>query len=146
VSTIAWNDAKRSKMDPVYEREFWTESFVQWSPQGTLVATMHRPVRPRKRWNRVGCSSIGCLVSKLTGRAWVLDASHVLAVLGGGVRLGKCATAAASSAQWPRRSLDLVPKHTQRASKYLPTRRRVWPSGAGPTGRASTASLTRKCG
>ena len=26
----------------VYERRFWTESFVQWSPRGNFLATMHR--------------------------------------------------------------------------------------------------------
>ncbi|KAK9919272.1 hypothetical protein M0R45_027881 [Rubus argutus] len=26
----------------VYKRQFWTESFVQWSPLGTYLATVHR--------------------------------------------------------------------------------------------------------
>ena len=28
--------------DEVYKRSFWTESFVQWSPHGSYLATMHR--------------------------------------------------------------------------------------------------------
>ena len=26
----------------VYSRTFWTESFVQWSPHGSFLATLHR--------------------------------------------------------------------------------------------------------
>ena len=26
----------------MYKRSFWTESFVQWSPHGSYLATMHR--------------------------------------------------------------------------------------------------------
>lgn len=26
----------------VYKRQYWTESFVQWSPRGNLLATIHR--------------------------------------------------------------------------------------------------------
>lgn len=39
---VLWNDAKLLKPDPVYKRAFWTESFVQWSPLGTYLATVHR--------------------------------------------------------------------------------------------------------
>jgi translation initiation factor 3 subunit B len=38
---IYWNDAKRGGADIVYARENWTESFVQWSPLGNYLATMH---------------------------------------------------------------------------------------------------------
>ncbi|KAL8214149.1 hypothetical protein R6Q57_003598 [Mikania cordata] len=39
---VLWNDARQLKADPVYKRPFWTESFVQWSPLGTYLATVHR--------------------------------------------------------------------------------------------------------
>ncbi|CAI9103409.1 OLC1v1001878C1 [Oldenlandia corymbosa var. corymbosa] len=39
---VLWNDARHAKPDPVYKRSFWTESFVQWSPLGTYLATLHR--------------------------------------------------------------------------------------------------------
>ncbi|KAF4348034.1 hypothetical protein CsatB_006468 [Cannabis sativa] len=39
---VLWNDARQMKPDPVYKRAYWTESFVQWSPLGTYLATVHR--------------------------------------------------------------------------------------------------------
>lgn len=39
---VLWNDARQLKPDPVYKRQYWTESFVQWSPLGTYLATVHR--------------------------------------------------------------------------------------------------------
>lgn len=39
---VLWNDARQSKPEPVYKRPYWTESFVQWSPLGTYLATVHR--------------------------------------------------------------------------------------------------------
>uniref|UniRef100_A0A5B6Z9D4 Putative eukaryotic translation initiation factor 3 subunit B-like n=1 Tax=Davidia involucrata TaxID=16924 RepID=A0A5B6Z9D4_DAVIN len=39
---VLWNDARHLKPEPVYKRSFWTESFVQWSPLGTYLATVHR--------------------------------------------------------------------------------------------------------
>ncbi|KAG5069162.1 hypothetical protein JHK85_001539 [Glycine max] len=33
---VLWNDARHLKPNP-----FWTESFVQWSPLGTYLATVH---------------------------------------------------------------------------------------------------------
>lgn len=39
---VYWNDFKANKADPVYKRSFWTESYVQWSPKGTYLATVHR--------------------------------------------------------------------------------------------------------
>ncbi|CAM8982840.1 unnamed protein product [Rhodiola kirilowii] len=39
---VLWNDARHLKPDPVYKRAFWTESYVQWSPLGTYLATLHR--------------------------------------------------------------------------------------------------------
>ena len=39
---VLWNDAARSQPEDVYKRSFWTESFVQWAPHGSLLATIHR--------------------------------------------------------------------------------------------------------
>jgi translation initiation factor 3 subunit B len=39
---IFWNDAQTKKGEEVYRRSFWTESYVQWSPKGSLLATVHR--------------------------------------------------------------------------------------------------------
>ncbi|GMN54331.1 hypothetical protein TIFTF001_023453 [Ficus carica] len=39
---VLWNDARQLKPDPVHVRQDWTESFVQWSPLGTYLATFHR--------------------------------------------------------------------------------------------------------
>ncbi|VFQ93689.1 unnamed protein product [Cuscuta campestris] len=39
---VLWNDARQMKPELVYKRECWTESFVQWSPLGTYLATVHR--------------------------------------------------------------------------------------------------------
>mmetsp|Transcript_39693 Transcript_39693/g.112613 ORF Transcript_39693/g.112613 Transcript_39693/m.112613 type:complete len:705 (-) Transcript_39693:127-2241(-) len=39
---VCWNDARRGNPEEVYKRAFWTESFVQWSPRGNMLATMHR--------------------------------------------------------------------------------------------------------
>ncbi|PNW85513.1 hypothetical protein CHLRE_03g190100v5 [Chlamydomonas reinhardtii] len=41
-TAVCFNDGKRSRAEVAYQREYWTESFVQWSPQGTMLATMHR--------------------------------------------------------------------------------------------------------
>ncbi len=38
---IYWNDAQRGMAEEVYHRSVWTESFVQWSPLGSMMATMH---------------------------------------------------------------------------------------------------------
>ncbi|KAA8518538.1 hypothetical protein F0562_016012 [Nyssa sinensis] len=39
---VLWNDGRHLKPEPVYKRSFWIESFVQWSPLGTYLATVHR--------------------------------------------------------------------------------------------------------
>ncbi|KAL4201949.1 hypothetical protein AMTRI_Chr02g218500 [Amborella trichopoda] len=39
---VLWNDPRQLKPELVYRRTFWTESFVQWSPLGTYLATVHR--------------------------------------------------------------------------------------------------------
>ncbi len=41
-TAVMWNDGKRGRAEEAYKRTFWTESFVQWSPQGNLLATIHR--------------------------------------------------------------------------------------------------------
>lgn len=41
-TVVFWNDAKAFKAEEAYKRQFWTESFVQWSPQGNFLATVHR--------------------------------------------------------------------------------------------------------
>jgi translation initiation factor 3 subunit B len=39
---IHWNDAQKNEPVEVYKRDFWTESYVQWSPRGNFLATVHR--------------------------------------------------------------------------------------------------------
>ncbi|KAI3890991.1 hypothetical protein MKW98_007296 [Papaver atlanticum] len=39
---VFWNDPRQSMTVPVYRRLYSTESFVQWSPLGTYLATVHR--------------------------------------------------------------------------------------------------------
>ncbi|KAJ6829022.1 eukaryotic translation initiation factor 3 subunit B-like [Iris pallida] len=39
---VFWNDPRQLMPDLVYRRQYWTESFVQWSPLGTYLATVHR--------------------------------------------------------------------------------------------------------
>ncbi|XP_010525888.1 PREDICTED: eukaryotic translation initiation factor 3 subunit B [Tarenaya hassleriana] len=39
---VLWNDARHLKPEPVHKRTYWTESFVQWSPLGTYLVTLHK--------------------------------------------------------------------------------------------------------
>ncbi|ONK77270.1 uncharacterized protein A4U43_C02F4820 [Asparagus officinalis] len=39
---VFWNDPRQMMPQLVYRRQYWTESFVQWSPLGTYLATVHR--------------------------------------------------------------------------------------------------------
>ncbi|KAH6796740.1 translation initiation factor 3B1 [Perilla frutescens var. hirtella] len=39
---VWWNDARQSKPELVHKRSHWTETFVQWSPMGSYLATIHR--------------------------------------------------------------------------------------------------------
>lgn len=39
---VYWNDGRRYRADEAYRRQNWTETFVQWSPMGNMLATMHR--------------------------------------------------------------------------------------------------------
>lgn len=41
-TVVCWNDGRRCRAEEVYKRTFWSESFVQWSPLGNMLATMHR--------------------------------------------------------------------------------------------------------
>ncbi|KAF5831983.1 eukaryotic initiation factor [Dunaliella salina] len=42
MSEVYWNDGKRQRCEEVYKRQYWTETFVQWSPLGTYITTLHR--------------------------------------------------------------------------------------------------------
>jgi translation initiation factor 3 subunit B len=42
MTEIHWNEPKTGTSEDVYSRSFWTESYVQWSPSGTMLATIHR--------------------------------------------------------------------------------------------------------
>mmetsp|Transcript_36262 Transcript_36262/g.43780 ORF Transcript_36262/g.43780 Transcript_36262/m.43780 type:complete len:706 (-) Transcript_36262:230-2347(-) len=53
---IYWNDAAQHKAEDVYRREFWTESYVQWSPRGSFLTTVHRQgvaIWGGKNWTRM---------------------------------------------------------------------------------------------
>ncbi|KDD76724.1 eukaryotic translation initiation factor eIF2A [Helicosporidium sp. ATCC 50920] len=39
---IYWNDVPKQQGELVYARPFWTDSFVEWTPQGSLLCTLHR--------------------------------------------------------------------------------------------------------
>lgn len=39
---VFFNDAQRNYPESVYSRTNWTEGFVQWSPKGTYMTTVHR--------------------------------------------------------------------------------------------------------
>ena len=39
---VYWNDAHQGRPEGVYQRQFWTESYVQWAPRGHYLATVHR--------------------------------------------------------------------------------------------------------
>ncbi|TVU10085.1 hypothetical protein EJB05_43593 [Eragrostis curvula] len=39
---VYWNDARKLKPELVCQNQLWTDSFVQWSPLGTYLATVHR--------------------------------------------------------------------------------------------------------
>ena len=39
---VFWADAKRDDPELSYEREFWTDFFVEWSPQGHFLCSTHR--------------------------------------------------------------------------------------------------------
>lgn len=43
VVEVHWNDGPQSKNQEVYKRHNWTESFVQFSPKGNYIATIHNP-------------------------------------------------------------------------------------------------------
>jgi translation initiation factor 3 subunit B len=39
---LYWNDAHSKRPEEVYRRSYWTESYVQWSPRGNYITTVHR--------------------------------------------------------------------------------------------------------
>lgn len=39
---VYWNDAQAKRPEEVYRRSYWTESYVQWSPRGNYLTTVHR--------------------------------------------------------------------------------------------------------
>uniref|UniRef100_A0A7S0RNS6 Eukaryotic translation initiation factor 3 subunit B n=1 Tax=Pyramimonas obovata TaxID=1411642 RepID=A0A7S0RNS6_9CHLO len=53
---VYWNDAGANRSEEVYRRSFWTESYVQWSPRGSMLTTVHRQgvaVWGGPNWNRL---------------------------------------------------------------------------------------------
>lgn len=41
-SEVAWNDVAHQQPEKVYERSFWTDSYLFWTPNGGALTTMHR--------------------------------------------------------------------------------------------------------
>ncbi|CAN6204897.1 unnamed protein product [Urochloa humidicola] len=39
---VYWNNAKQLTSELVYQHKCWTDSFIEWSPLGTYLATLHR--------------------------------------------------------------------------------------------------------
>ncbi|PSC71923.1 Eukaryotic translation initiation factor 3 subunit B [Micractinium conductrix] len=39
---VCWNDAPKQQEETVYKRSFWTEAFVEWTPHGSMLTTVHR--------------------------------------------------------------------------------------------------------
>ncbi|XP_010454917.1 PREDICTED: eukaryotic translation initiation factor 3 subunit B-like [Camelina sativa] len=39
---VYWNDPRQKMPEPVHKRPYWTESYVQWSPLGTYLVTLHK--------------------------------------------------------------------------------------------------------
>eukprot|EP00887_Chlorella_sp_A99_P002372 scaffold10.g2372.t1 len=39
---VYWNDPARQQGDMVYHRSFWSDAYVEWSPHGAFLATVHR--------------------------------------------------------------------------------------------------------
>lgn len=53
-TVVCFNDGKRGRADVAFQREYWTESFVQWSPQarGGKGATLGSRTRAGSRAGR----------------------------------------------------------------------------------------------
>ncbi|XP_058742411.1 eukaryotic translation initiation factor 3 subunit B-like [Vicia villosa] len=68
---VLWNDARHLKPDSVYKRAFWTESFVQWSPLGTYLATVHR--QGAAVWG--GATTFNCLKRYAHSQVKLIDFS-----------------------------------------------------------------------
>jgi translation initiation factor 3 subunit B len=39
---VYWNDARKLAPELVFQKQYWTDSFIQWSSLGTYLATVHR--------------------------------------------------------------------------------------------------------
>ncbi|CAL5063621.1 unnamed protein product [Urochloa decumbens] len=39
---VYWNDARQLTSELIYQHQFWTDSFIEWSPLGTYLATVHK--------------------------------------------------------------------------------------------------------
>ncbi|RLN42174.1 eukaryotic translation initiation factor 3 subunit B-like [Panicum miliaceum] len=39
---VYWNDARQLSSELIYQHQFWMDSFIQWSPLGMYLATVHR--------------------------------------------------------------------------------------------------------
>lgn len=39
---VCWNDAPKQQEETVFKRSCWTDAFVEWTPQGSMLATVHR--------------------------------------------------------------------------------------------------------
>ncbi|CAN6218213.1 unnamed protein product [Urochloa humidicola] len=39
---VYWNDARQLTSELIYQHKFWTDSFIEWSPLGTYLATVHK--------------------------------------------------------------------------------------------------------
>ncbi|KAK8445414.1 hypothetical protein SEVIR_9G321100v4 [Setaria viridis] len=42
LTEVYWNDARKQAPELVFQKQYWTDSFIQWSPLGTYLATVHR--------------------------------------------------------------------------------------------------------
>ncbi|CAN6319117.1 unnamed protein product [Urochloa humidicola] len=42
LTEVYWNDARKLAPELVFQKQYWTDSFIQWSPLGTYLATVHR--------------------------------------------------------------------------------------------------------
>ena len=88
---IFYNDAQRSLPESVYKRNCWTDMFVQWSPQGSFVATVH--AQGVAIWGGVSFQRL-MRFSHPKVSLWVcVFLFFAVVLLGEGVRMREC---------WPR--------------------------------------------
>lgn len=56
ITQVFWNDLKPEESEPLVSRQNWTESFVNWSPHGTYLLTIHQQgvaLWGSPQWNRI---------------------------------------------------------------------------------------------